>query len=147
MSIDGGLRTMFHHKLQNAHWQAVETGGTGRGIPDSNACWQGHEFWIEFKRTSTWRVDLRPEQVGWIWRRVRSGGECWIAVRRTHNGGPVLGVPIDILYLVNGQWVRELAAGGLSEVTVRLTMAGGPSEWDWSKIGQALFGGAYERAG
>ena len=64
-------------------YQVLETGGTSLGIPDSNYLSKtGVEGWVEFKWTDGWAVTLRDMQVGWLLRRARYGGRCWVAVRR-----------------------------------------------------------------
>jgi Holliday junction resolvase len=80
--IDGGLRATFRAKLPDIHWQAVESKLTGKGIPDANYCAEGIEGWVEFKKTSGWKIGLRTEQTSWIEKRARFGGNVFIAVRR-----------------------------------------------------------------
>lgn len=150
MSIDGGLGKLFREHLAEFHWQRIETGGTGRGIPDSNYCVRstllrtkgdGIEGWVEFKTTDGWVLGLRPEQVGWISRRVRAGGRVWVAVRRRHKGGKRKGDPVDQLWLVPGTEVVAVQASGLEPYArgdyptglVRL-WSGGPGRWDWDEV-------------
>src|SRR5580765_135563 len=99
---DGNLRSIFQTYIPQFHWQAVETWSTGQGVPDCNFCGKGIEGWIENKRTAAWKVDMLPEQVGWIERRLRAGGRVFIAVRRKHFGGIKKGKPEDELWLFNG---------------------------------------------
>lgn len=137
MKSDGGLYDLFKKYLPPViHWQRIETGGTGRGIPDTNFCYE-YEGWIEFKKTSKWGAGLRPEQVGWIDRRTRVGGRVWIAVRRTHTGGERKGCAQDQLWLVPGRMVIQLHQGGLNSVPV-VPEEGGPSKWDWKVVAQKL---------
>lgn len=145
MVIDGGLRALFHDKLrQGAHFQAVETGGTGLGIPDSNVCFllpdgTGSECWIEFKQTSAWSVDLRPEQCSWHRTRTRRGGRTFVAVRRQHDGGPRKGGPCDELWLYNGKFAQELRDLGLRAAPgCHGVWSGGPARWDWNSVRQIL---------
>lgn len=129
---DGGLRGLFAENMREVHWQPIETGSTGRGIPDVNACWVGLEIWIEFKKTDHWRVDLRPEQVGWIERRARAGGRCFIAVRRAD----------DELWLMRSSAARILATESLREVPDTSILGrwyGGPRQWAWDAIKGLLF--------
>lgn len=137
---DGNLRPIFREKLRvGFHWQSIETGGTGRGVPDSNYCCAGVEGWVEFKRTSGWDVPLRPEQVGWLVRRHMAGGRVFVAVRRQHRGGPRLGDPVDELWLLRGGSARELVSGGLrSGVGVVGVWSGGPARWGWEAVREAL---------
>lgn len=131
---DNGLRPLFHKRLPQIHWQAIEVGVVGRGVPDSNGCWQRCEFWLEFKATEAHRVDLRPEQVGWILRRMRAGGRVFIVTRRQHDGGPLLGPPTDELFIHEGWDATTLKAEGLMSAPPVLHMEGGPSHWDWDLV-------------
>ena len=46
------------------HVQRIETGGTGRGIPDFNACCEGTEFWVELKVVNSGKkIGLRPNRL------------------------------------------------------------------------------------
>jgi hypothetical protein len=142
--IDGGLRKEFHERLATGfHWQAIETGGTGKGIPDSNFCSVGGgDRWIEFKKTEGWAVDLGPEQIGWHRARARYGGRTYVAVRRRHTGGPRKGAPVDELWLAHGGAAAQLKAEGLKELEDKPYFVGrwhgGPSAWDWDAIAKAL---------
>lgn len=135
--IDGGLRVLFRDNLPTFHWQSVETGGTGLGVPDSNYCRLGAEGWIEFKATQGWTVTLRPAQVGWIDQRCRAGGRVWIAVRRTVASGARRDAA-DQLWLIAGCHARLAKTGGLKvlleEDAVTGVWDGGPRRWDWDEI-------------
>ena len=139
-SPDDGLRAELHSHLRAGwHWQAVETGGTGLGIPDSNFCGPGGaEGWVECKATEAWSLSLRTEQVGWLCRRAHVGGRVWIATRRRHDGGVIRGAAVDELWLHWGGWARELEAGGLRAVEPAGVWSGGPSGWDWSGVAEVL---------
>lgn len=126
MTIDGGLRGIFKDKLPG-DWQPIESGLTGGGIPDANYCIDGAEGWVEFKKTDGWAVRMRPEQIGWIFKRVLNGGRVHIAVRRKH----------EELWLVPGSLVRVLASEGLKNLEVD-TWTGGPNQWDWTAIERRL---------
>lgn len=141
---DDGLRPIFKSNLERMrfHCQSVETGGTGSGVPDTNYCRDGVEGWIEYKATSGWTVDLRPEQIGWVERRVRCGGRVWIAVRRRHDGGPRRGPPCDELYMFPGALVRPARLEGLRSTRLAADLFGpldgGPSRWDWDAVAALL---------
>jgi hypothetical protein len=139
--IDGGLRRLFQQHLPWVHWQAVETGMTGRGIPDLNYCARGVEGWVECKQTTGWAVGLRPEQVAWLARRTRAGGRCWVAVRRKCPAGPRR-VVADELWLVPGTHVVPLHREGLRAVLgdggAQGIWVGGPAAWDWREIAACL---------
>lgn len=114
---------------------------TGRGVPDSNYCCEGVEGWIEFKVTAGWTVAMRPEQVGWLMRRSRAGGRCWVAVRRRCPSGPRR-EPADELWLFPGVDALVLQSDGLAAFSRALTPAqrweGGPAKWDWGRIADLL---------
>lgn len=139
--IDGGLRKLFQQHLPMFHWQAIETGMTGRGIPDINYCHEGVEGWLECKQTGGWAVGLRPEQVAWLDRRARARGRCWVAVRRKHALGPRREA-VDELWLVRGSGVLVLAKGGLRDALANLVVdgiwVGGPARWDWTAVRKVL---------
>lgn len=144
--IDGGLRSLFRERLrQGFHWQSIETGLTGLGVPDANFCCSGAEGWIEFKQTDAWAVTLRPEQAGWIYTRWRAGGRVLVAVRRQHSGGPRKGDPVDELWLWSGQWARELKRDGMLQpssphIAPIAVWSGGPGGWDWGDVRARVLG-------
>lgn len=131
MIIDGGLRKLFQRHLPAVHWQAIETGGTGLGVPDLNGCDRGVEYWIECKRVHGWKVTVRPQQVAWIERRARCGGRVFIAARKS-----------TMLWLLPAPAARLLANGcRINAVPVTLGhWQGGPQGWDWAAIGKILRG-------
>lgn len=142
MAADGGLRSRIVGGLVGPHWQAIETGGTGRGIPDLEGCWQGHSTWIECKATTGWVVGLRPEQIAWLQRRCRVGGSAWIAVRRQGRkwwrGGARKGT-VDELWIWHGSLAAHIAEHGLDcglEPALYLQ-----APWDWQSVGATLFPG------
>lgn len=132
MLRDGELRKIFREHLPAVHWQSVETGGTGRGVPDLNGCYNGNEVWIENKSAVGFRVLLRPEQVAWLERRDRAGGRTFIAVRKGK----------DALYLFPGRAARLLLRNTLRTLPSSLlgTWKGLPSAWNWVEISDILFG-------
>lgn len=145
---DDGLRPLFRKHLPHFDWQSVETGGTGRGVPDSNYCFGGVEGWVEFKSTDGWTVTLRPEQIGWIARRTRCGGRVWIAVRRRTEGGP-RSPATDDLWLIPGALAVTARQGGLRAVHgrpgVRVWSSDapngaplGPATWQWAAVADTL---------
>jgi len=141
--IDGGLRKLVRTHLPMVHWQSIETGGTGRGIPDSNGCFRGIEFWVEFKQTAGWQVTLRPEQIAWMSRRTRSGGRTFIMLRRQCTLGPRRAAA-DELWLIHGEWAPEIARTGLKTPPAGAVLgwwSGGPAAWPWMKVLGHLVGG------
>lgn len=140
--IDGGLRPTFRNKLRRGvHWQSIETGGTGTGIPDSNFCGaEVGEGWVEFKSTDAWSVGIDAEQVGWLKTRQLHGGRTFLAVRRHHSGGPRKGAGVDELWLCSGWWAGAVRASGLraEEVVWLGVWSGGASRWDWDEVRAVL---------
>lgn len=141
---DGGLRKLVRKNLPEFDWQGVETGGTGRGIPDDNFCRQGVEGWVEHKLATGWKVDLRPEQVAWMERRRRAGGRVFILVRRTN-----VSAMCDDLYLFSGDDARRLKEFGLPRNLppndgapharpLAVCLSVGRSRWDWENIRHLL---------
>ena len=94
---------MFHQKVERCHWTAIESGLTSRGIPDSHYCLEGASGSFEYKKCAHWRVSMRPEQVGWIERQLRSGGRVFIAVKRAD----------DEVWLLHGRAARHIKVDGL----------------------------------
>ena len=71
--------------LPLVHWQRIESGAIGQGIPDINACFQGIEFWIELKIIvgHRFRSPLKAFQAAWITRRTNAGGRCFILAEKS----------------------------------------------------------------
>lgn len=112
------------HLPKKAHSQRIETGGTGRGIPDVNICYNEIEVWIELKIVKGKKVDLSAEQVAWLFRRARAGGRCWI-VARDQADGPRKG-KYDRIYAWSGDRAGDVLDYGIE--------AEGALVWDrpWS---------------
>lgn len=124
---DGGLRRLFRKHLPEVHWTTIESRYTQSGIPDLNGCCDGVEFWIECKRTAAWTIKMRPMQMAWLLRRLRAGGNCWIAVRRRNKKN-------DELWLVRGAYAKLAATRGLRALPAAMHWAGGPKQWPWREI-------------
>lgn len=97
-------------KFTFAHWCRIE-GYASPGIPDANACYNGHEVWIEFKqfkkpkKTETLiKLDMKKksvrDQVTWGVRRRRAGGRTFYAVMVGNE-----------FYLINGSLTAMLISG------------------------------------
>lgn len=151
MAIDGGLGALFKQRLEprGFHLQRIETGGTGRGIPDTNAARpDGVEIWIEFKQTEAFSIaslKKNAPQIGWHLRRNRMGCRTWFAVRQQAAQGRRR-ERRDALWLVHGRHAAALAQGGLTWASERLGLCEdvfcwvgpGPARWDWLQIEQIL---------
>jgi Holliday junction resolvase len=134
---DGGIAGLLSARMPHVHWQSIETGGTGRGIPDLNACRDGREVWIELKRIDGWRINFRPEQVAWIERRTRVGGRVLVLARKKGRevDDLMLLSPAAPRLLISQTAVRDLNFGS----HILGVWTGGPTRWDWAGIERALF--------
>lgn len=104
------------------HYTRVENAAAG-GIPDTEACYQGKQFWAELK------VALRPAspsdvvkvphfrtgQVMWLHNRWLVNGRAWLLLRVEGAGFPVSH------YLIPGKYSRLVAAGVTEEHLARLS--------------------------
>lgn len=70
------------HFPKDAHVQRIETGGTGRGVPDVNFAHQGKEIWIELKSIKGNHLTLTEFQIVWMHKRRASGGRCFILAKK-----------------------------------------------------------------
>lgn len=136
--IDGGLRSLFKAKMPQGDWTIIETGMVSSGVPDANCCWDAVEFWVECKATYSSLVKMRPAQVGWLERRMRHGGKCFVAVRqRSHKT-----IAVDNLWLLSARAARPLATGERLETLAGGLVLGqwhnGPSNWPWPAVGAVL---------
>lgn len=135
---DGGLRALFRRKMPEAHWQSIEVGGVGIGVPDAEFCFPGGaQGWIEFKTTRANAVGLMPHQVAWIDRRHRVGGRALVAVRKRRPASKRLEA-CDELHIFSGGDVKRLHELGLIGVEPMAHELGGPAAWDWEAIAWAL---------
>lgn len=115
------------------HFQPIEIGGTGHGVPDVNFCYQGIEGWIEMKKDQKGRMDIRPEQIGWIIERLRHKGLVRIAVR-------LVTLDADVLVIFDGSVVEKLETKSIEK---NLAFAidfweGGPKLWKWGEVLDAI---------
>jgi hypothetical protein len=139
MNLEKDFWTLFKNQLDippDIHHQRIETGSTGRGIPDVNICRRGKEVWVELKVVNGKRVKLRPEQVAWHVRRARAGGVSWIFARE-RKSGPRVG-EVDRLHLWPGSCAVEVCEKGVE--------AHGGWRWDrvarrfdWESILEVMF--------
>lgn len=132
---DAGLRGILHRSMPEAQWTAVETGMTAGGVPDSEYCFPGGiQGWVESKRIYGRRVIMRATQVGWLMRRRRLGGRCFIAAYKKSPQPAVLMLwdGADAAALVNRR-VDEVPAMGCWE-------GRSPADWPWDEIRSILQG-------
>lgn len=141
--IDGDLWKEVRKGIPHpVHWTRIETGDVSEGVPDVNGCLNGVECWVELKATDAWAVSIRPMQIGWTERRIRSGGRVYMLTRRRHSGGPRKGPAIDELWIHHGRDMRHVLDLGLQRgPPPALQFGGGPACWDWDAVRRLLFAG------
>tara|TARA_R110000787_G_scaffold142510_1_gene256116 strand:+ start:1782 stop:2195 length:414 start_codon:yes stop_codon:yes gene_type:complete len=121
------------HLPTDCHHQRIETGSTGRGIPDVNLCWQEREVWVELKVVQGRRVAVSPEQCAWHYRRHRAGGVTFIMARDKADG--VRKGKYDRIYLWHGRSATDLLDRGLDVEPLYVWEA----SFDWDGIIEAVF--------
>ena len=86
-----------------AHWTRIET-WTTPGVFDSNACWLGHEIWVECKQTR------RPKTSrGLLHFKVQQGQPVWEAEHRQAGGKTYLALMVDSdLFVLSGKFIRSI---------------------------------------
>jgi hypothetical protein len=117
------------------HHQAIETALMATGVPDLNMCFGGTEVWVECKRCFHWKPAISEFQVGWLLRRARAGGRCFVMTRRL---GQMREGPYDEIWIHRGSDSPRLRAGGLRAVEPLLRCHGPVENWCWESIGQVL---------
>lgn len=101
---ENGLWQAIKAKPKPGDWHRVEAGLICPGLPDVNACVDGHEFWLELKAVSRgFAIGLRREQVPWILRRCTNGGTVWVVVRLVMSRE---------IYLYHGLQIKQLKKTG-----------------------------------
>jgi hypothetical protein len=89
----GTLRKYLVRDLQGCDIQRIED-KLASGIPDSNVCWRGREFWLEGKQlrelpvrdSTAVRVDMSQEQLNWAVARKEAGGLAYVWIRVNNVG-------------------------------------------------------------
>ena len=83
MAREKALWLLLKNNLTDIHFQRIETGLTGSGVPDVNGCAKGKEFWIELKEIHRGKsLTLRPMQVAWMAKRSAVGGQVFVLARK-----------------------------------------------------------------
>ena len=76
MSKERNLWALLRDNIKEVHWQRIETGMTGSGVPDVNGCAKGKEFWVELKEVHSGNsLTLRPMQVGQVFVLARKNNQ------------------------------------------------------------------------
>jgi hypothetical protein len=133
--MDGDLRQLFRSHLPKVFHTSVESGGTGRGIPDSHCAYNDAAWWVEFKAAKHHKLShpLSPAQIGWHLRYARTGNTSYIAIRR-HNLKKY-----DELWLVPGKYADHVNDEYRSYHCG--FFIGGPAKWDWNEILHIMWSG------
>ena len=83
MAKEKDLWLLLKNNLTDIHFQRIETGLTGSGVPDVNGCAKGKEFWIELKEIHRGKsLTLRPMQVAWMAKRSAVGDQVFVLARK-----------------------------------------------------------------
>lgn len=137
--IDGGLwQEIRRHLREGWDFQRIESGLTGGGVPDVSFCRDGVEGWIELKWTPGWKPRIRAEQIGWAERRLRHGGRVLMLTWRRCDSGPRREAASE-LWIHSGWHMRHVLDHGLQDAPPPiLRETGGPSQWRWDHIGEAI---------
>ena len=98
-------------------WTRIEN-RHGGGIPDLNGLFDGRDFWVELKITTTNKVRLSPTQISWHYNRGLYGGRSFILVKNTKT---------KEIKLFNNTDVRKLALEGFQSNSLIILRA--PYDW------------------
>jgi len=98
-------------------WTRIEN-RHGGGIPDLNGLYDGRDFWVELKITTTNKVRLSPTQISWHYNRGLYGGRSFILVKNTKT---------KEIKLFNNTGVRKLALEGFQSNSLIILRA--PYDW------------------
>ena len=98
-------------------WTRIEN-RHGGGIPDLNGRYDGRDFWVELKITTTNKVRLSPTQISWHYNRGLYGGRSFILVKNTKT---------KEIKLFNNTDVRKLALEGFQSNSLIILRA--PYDW------------------
>jgi len=86
------------------HWQRIESGQAGVGIPDLNGCMGGVEVWVELKIIVGTKIRLTTHQIIWLRQRWHHGGRSFVLARHPKTKLMLLGL---------GLHVAEIAKDGM----------------------------------
>ena len=100
---------MLWTRIENRH---------GGGIPDLNGLYDGRDFWVELKITTTNKVRLSPTQISWHYNRGLYDGRSFILVKNTKT---------KEIKLFNNTDVRKLALEGFQSNSLITLKA--PYDW------------------
>jgi|TARA_Y100000310_G_scaffold333095_1_gene409945 Holliday junction resolvase len=122
---ENNLWQNLKRNLTEPLWQRIETGGTGRGIPDVFGAFDNRCCWVELKIAKGNRVPLRPEQIAWLIKFGQTGLPTFILV----------GTDKRKMYLFSGLEAIIVKDLGLkADPLLKLT-----APYDWVKLQEVLF--------
>ena len=121
MSKEKNLWALLRDNIKKVHWQRIETGMTGAGVPDVNGCAKGKEFWIELKEIHSGNsLTLRPMQVAWLSKRAMYGGQVFVLARKNNQ--------IKLFHVDGLERAQELVKGGYKSNSLLILNI--PYDWD-----------------
>ena len=136
---DAGLRKLLrdHMKDYGQWWQAIETGATSAGLPDSHCLGPTGTFWVESKRalSRTGRIKFEPHQVQWLTKHCE-WVRTFVAVRLLE--GSAEGGETDGIAIYDGRWIGSLLSGGTDSAPAILRYSGDVRRWPWEKIARVF---------
>jgi|TARA_R100001530_G_scaffold2356_3_gene3960 Holliday junction resolvase len=106
-------------------WQRIETGGTGRGIPDVFGAYKGVCCWVELKIARGNKVHLTPEQTAWLIKFARAEVRTFILV----------GTNKKTMYLFSGNEAREVLDHGIKHRPLLKLK----TPYEWKQLEKALY--------
>ena len=127
MAKEKNLWALLRDNIKEVHWQRIETGMTGSGVPDVNGCAKGKEFWIELKEVHSGNsLTLRPMQVAWLSKRAMNGGQVFVLARKNNQ--------MKLFHVDGLERAQEIVKGGFkSDALLTLDIP-----YNWDALGTAL---------
>tara|TARA_R110002020_G_scaffold285547_1_gene501066 strand:+ start:296 stop:685 length:390 start_codon:yes stop_codon:yes gene_type:complete len=127
MAKEKNLWLLLRKNLPQIHFQRIETGITGSGVPDVNGCAKGKEFWIELKEIHSGNaLTLRPMQIAWLAKRALHGGQVFVMARKNNE--------IKLYHIDGLTGIKELVKKGYkSDALLVLNIP-----YDWDTLATAL---------
>ena len=127
------LYQLLKNNLKNTHFTRIES-HTELGIPDVNACHNGQEVWLELKANTRKDLGLSKYQIVWMKKRIKHGGNVWIANR------PLLDKALRFYD------PRTIDPGSLTSVHEQPALVLGQRSIDWDLVMELLFPRAQQRS-
>jgi len=116
------------------HIQRVEN-LVSPGAPDINACWNGHETWVELKVAKGNYVYFRDAQIAWFAKRIQQGGKAVIVIRKD-----------DLIYVVQAtellKVTHEILPAGDKSCKIKLEHLSGyvcGKPYPWQTITEKVY--------